>query len=306
MIIKPTLKGILLPSLLATSLTIMACNDTTKVQETELGTVTETSDSGVADNTNQTTNQTTDMTTNTAPSESLMIDNLANYRWSLASAMDRDNQPITALTTIKEQVMLNFNNQDKNTISYSVGCNTISADYELQEQEQKQVLSVKEGMSTKMSCGKLDAVENQLNEWMQGDSTIHLATSSETPSLTQVTSDAVTLVWTGKMTTQAKYNSKGDTVFWAIDAQTKPCADNKTQMCLQIKPITYDGQGIKTEEGKVVEFAGVIDGYEHDETHDQVLRLQRFKTDVDSVLVDNIDSKYAYVLDTIIESSVAK
>ncbi len=299
MIIKPTLKGVLLPSLLATSLTIMACNDTTKVQETELGTVTETSDSGVADN----TNQTTDMTTNTAPSESLMIDNLANYRWSLASAMDSDNQPITALTTIKEQVMLNFNNQDKNTISYSVGCNTISANYELQEQ--KQVLSVKEGMSTKMSCGKLDTVENQLNELMQGDSTISL-TTSETPSLTQVTSEAVTLVWTGKMTAQAKYNSKGDTVFWAIDAQTKPCADNKTQMCLQIKPITYDGQGIKTEEGKVVEFAGVIDGYEHDETHDQVLRLQRFKTDVDSVLVDNIDSKYAYVLDTIIESSVAK
>ena len=301
MIIKPTLKGILLPSLLATSLTIMACNDTTKVQETELGTVTvtETSDSGVADN----TKQTTDMTTNTAPSESLMIDNLANYRWSLASAMDSNNQPITALTTIKEQVMLNFNNQDKNTISYSVGCNTISANYELQEQ--KQVLSVKEGMSTKMSCGKLDTVENQLNELMQGDSTISL-TTSETPSLTQVTSEAVTLVWTGKMTAQAKYNSKGDTVFWAIDAQTKPCADNKTQMCLQIKPITYDGQGIKTEEGKVVEFAGVIDGYEHDETHDQVLRLQRFKTDVDSVLVDNIDSKYAYVLDTIIESSVAK
>ena len=301
MIIKPTLKGILLPSLLATSLTIMACNDTTKVQETELGTVTvtETSDSGVADN----TKQTTDMTATPATSESLMIDNLANYRWSLASAMDSNNQPITALTTIKEQVMLNFNNQDKNTISYSVGCNTISANYELQEQ--KQVLSVKEGMSTKMSCGKLDTVENQLNELMQGDSTISL-TSSETPSLTQVTSEAVTLVWTGKMTAQAKYNSKGDTVFWAIDAQTKPCADNKTQMCLQIKHITYDGQGIKTEEGKVVEFAGVIDGYEHDETHDQVLRLQRFKTDVDSVLVDNIDSKYAYVLDTIIESSVAK
>ncbi len=301
MIIKPTLKGILLPSLLATSLTIMACNDTTKVQETELGTVTvtETSDSGVADN----TKQTTDMTATPATSESLMIDNLANYRWSLASAMDSNNQPITALTTIKEQVMLNFNNQDKNTISYSVGCNTISANYELQEQ--KQVLSVKEGMSTKMSCGKLDTVENQLNELMQGDSTISL-TTSETPSLTQVTSEAVTLVWTGKMTAQAKYNSKGDTVFWAIDAQTKPCADNKTQMCLQIKPITYDGQGIKTEEGKVVEFAGVIDGYEHDETHDQVLRLQRFKTDVDSVLVDNIDSKYAYVLDTIIESSVAK
>ena len=299
LIIKST--TLLLPSLLVASMALSACNDTAKVQETELGTVADTSDTGVADD----TNQTTDMTTTPATSESLMIDNLANYRWSLASAMDSNNQPVTALTTIKKQVMLNFNRQDKNTISYSVGCNTISADYKLQEQEQKQVLSVKEGMSTKMSCGKLDEVENQLNQLMQGDSALSL-TISETPSLTQVTSDAVTLVWTGRMTAQAKYNSKGDTVFWAVDAQTKPCADNKTQMCLQIKSITYDEQGIKTEEGKVVEFAGVIDGYEHDETYDQVLRLQRFKTDVDSVVVDNIDSEYAYVLDTVIEQTVVK
>lgn len=292
MIIQPTLKRVL-PSLLVASLALTACNNTTKVQEAELGTTADASDVVATDK----TNQTADMTNGDgATSEPLMTDNLANYRWALASAMDSDNQPIAALMTIKEQVMLNFNSQNRKNISYSVGCNTISAAYELQEQ----VLSVKEGMSTKMSCGKLDAVENQLNELMQGDSTISL-TTSETPSLTQVTSDAVTLVWSGKMTAQAKYSSKGDTVFWAVDAQSKPCSDNKAQMCLQIKPVTYDEQGIKTQEGEVVEFAGVIDGYEHNETHDEVLRVQRFKTDVDSVLVDNIDSEYAYVLDTVIE-----
>lgn len=108
------------------------------------------------------------------------------------------------------------------------------------------------------------------------------------------------------MTAQAKYNSKGDTVFWAVDAQSKPCSDNNAQLCLQIRPVTYDEQGIKTEEGEVVEFAGVIDGYEHDNTHDEVLRLQRFKTNVDTVLVDNIDSEYAYVLDTVIERTAIK
>ena len=282
---------------LLTSLVITGCNDKQKVQEIELGTTAETNDA-VTDDNDQTT---TDMANDTVTPEQVMMDNLASYRWSLASVIDRNNQPVTALTTIKEQVVLNFDDQRQNNISYSVGCNTISAAYELQEQ----TLSVKDSMSTKMSCGKLDAVETQLNELMQGDSTISL-TKEEMPSLIQVTSDAATLVWTGKMTAQAKYNSKGDTIFWAVDAQTKPCSDNSTQMCLQIKPITYDEQGIKTKEGDVVEFAGVIDGYEHDNTHDEVLRLQRFKTDVDTVLVDNIDSEYAYVLDTVIERTAVK
>ncbi len=284
---------VMIPSLLVASLALSACNDTEKVQKTELGTTADTSEVVVKDN-NQTTMDMTDDAT--ATTEQAMIDTLDSYRWSLASAMDSNNQPITALTTIKEQVMLNFDSQSQSNISYNVGCNTISAVYELQEQ----ILSVKDGMSTKMSCGKLDAVENQLNELMQGDSTISL-TTSETPSLTQVTSNAVTLVWSGRMRAQAKYNSKGDTVFWAVDAQSKPCSDNNAQLCLQVRPVTYDEQGIKTDEGEVVEFAGVIDGYEHDNTHNEVLRLQRFKTDVDSVLVDNIDSEYAYVLDTVIE-----
>lgn len=296
---KPIMSSarVLLPSLLVASLALSACNDTAKVQQTELGTTTDTSDVG-AENNDQTT---ADITNNAATTEQTMIDNLDSYRWSLASAMDSNNQPITALTAIKDQVMLNFDSQSQNNISYNVGCNTISAVYELQGQ----MLSVKDGMSTKMSCGKLDAVENELNELMQGDSTISLTTNG-TPSLTQVTSNAVTLVWSGKMTAQAKYNSKGDTVFWAIDAKSKPCSDNNAQLCLQIRPVTYDERGIKTEEGEVVEFAGVIDGYEHNDTHNEVVRLQRFKTDVDSVLVDNIDSEYAYVLDMVIESSAVK
>ncbi len=296
---KPIMSSarVLLPSLLVASLALSACNDTAKVQQTELGTTTDTSDVS-AENNDQTT---ADVTNNAATTEQTMIDNLDSYRWSLASAMDSNNQPIIALTAIKDQVMLNFDSQSQNNISYNVGCNTISAVYELQAQ----MLSVKDGMSTKMSCGKLDAVENQLNELMQGDSTISLTTNG-TPSLTQVTSNAVTLVWSGKMTAQAKYNSKGDTVFWAIDAQSKPCSDNNAQLCLQIRPVTYDEQGIKTNEGEVVEFAGVIDGYEHNDTHNEVVRLQRFKTDVDSVLVDNIDSEYAYVLDTVVESTAIK
>ena len=53
-----------------------------------------------------------------------------------------------------------------------------------------------------------------------------------------------------------------------------------------------------------MDFAGSIDGYQHDGQHNEILRLQRFKTDTDTVLVDNADSQYAYVLDRVIESTL--
>ena len=293
-IIKPA-KLVLLPSMLVALLAMSACNDTS----------TSTTDNDISAATSMEAVTPIDSNANTADpmtAEQTMSDNLSRYRWTLSTAMDSSNQPISALMAIKDQVTLQFNEQQsQNTISYSVGCNTIGAMYQLQGQ----TLKTQEGMSTKMSCGDLDGVENSLNELMQGDSTLSLV-EGDSPQLTQVTDDATTLVWVGKMTAQAKYNGKGETVFWAVSADSKPCVDNKAQVCLQIMPLTYDDQGIKTSEGKPVEFAGVIDGYQHDGTHDEVLRLQRFKTGVDTVLVDNVDSEYAYVLDAVIERSAVK
>lgn len=296
--ITKSAKLVWLPSLLAASLALSACNDISQTNDSEVAATNTISDvvTGSAVTASDTTNAVP------ATAEQTMIDNLPRYRWTLATAMDNNNQPLSALMAIKDQVTLNFNqHQGQNSISYSVGCNTMGAAYQLEDQK----LSIDESMSTKMSCGDLDIVENRLNELMQGDSELSLVVGEGT-ELTQVTSDGVTLVWTGKMTPQAKYKGKATTVFWAVSANTKPCVDNNGQMCLQVKPVTYDEQGRKVDEGEVVEFAGTIDGYEHDNTQDQVLRLQRFKTEADTVLVDNIDSEYAYVLDTVIETSAIK
>jgi hypothetical protein len=111
------------------------------------------------------------------------------------------------------------------------------------------------------------------------------------------------LVWEGRLTSQAKYNSKGETVFWAVSSKMIPCADNDSEMCLQVKPITYDDQGIKTSEGKWAVFTGEIDGYQHDGMHDEVLRLQRYPLDSDD---STEGEEYAYVLDAVIESAVAE
>lgn len=234
--------------------------------------------------------------------EEKMINTLARYHWTLENATDERHKPLNSLIDIDEPVTLSFNSfQDEKILNYSVGCNTMSANYELQGS----VLKIGDSMSTKMSCGELDEPENQLNEIMQGVSQLSFL-EKEPVLLTQIVDDATTLVWSGTLTPQAKYNVKGDTLFWKVAAKTKPCTSNSAQLCLQIKPIAYNEQGLKTSEGEWTEFAGTIDDYQHDDSHDEVLRLQRFKTANDTVLVDNIDSKYAYVLDTIIESELVK
>lgn len=295
---KPTLKLALLPSLLAVSLVLSACDDISMLNETGGKEKTASSKAEVIS---------TDVSVDATPAidnksaEEKMIDNLARYRWTLVTATNDQKQPLTSLMKIKEQVMLSFNTyQGQNTISYTVGCNMVNAAYQLQGN----TLTTEDGMSTKMMCDDLNIAENSLNTLMQGESQLSIADGTP-PMLTQVTSDATTLVWKGRLTAQAKYNSKGETIFWAVSANTQPCVDDSTQACLQVKQITYDDQGIKTSEGEWTEFVGSIDGYQHDSAHDEVLRLQRYKLDTPDTMsaTETSNKEYAYVLDTVIEST---
>lgn len=286
--LKPVLKIVLLPSLLTVSLALTACNNAATSNDTN-----------VESTANNTTVQSTPAPDDLSDEEKMITD-LARYRWTLVTATDESKQPVTSLMDIKDQVVLSFNKyQGQNTVSYSVGCNTVNAAYQLQDY----ILMIEDGMSTKMLCDDLNTAENELNELMQGESQISLVglVDGTSPILTQVTSDSTTLVWNGRMTAQAKYNSKGETIFWAVNANTKPCTDASEQACLQVKPITYDDQGIKTDEGEWTEFMGNIDGYQYDGKHDEVLRLQRYKLEA----TDEASEKYAYVLDMVIESAVA-
>ena len=293
---KSILKLALLPSLLATSMALSACSGNSTTNDTQVGEqATDTTDE--AEQVAETT-----PTADKMSAEEQMLDSLVRYRWTLATATDSNNQPLTSLLDIKDQVTLTFNHrQGQNTVSYSVGCNMMSAAYQLQGQ----TMLTDGSMSTKMLCEDLNQAEDELNQLMQGESQLSLAESTP-PMLTQVTNEAATLVWQGVLTPQAKYNTKGKTIFWAVSSETKPCSSDGTQSCLQVKPITYDEQGIKTSEGEWTEFIGTIDGYQHDAEHDQVLRLQRYKLDSSDAVVEGSAGEYAYVLDTVIESAVTE
>ena len=310
----------LLPSILAASLALSACQNNSVPNENGVQEEGANTTTNAADNSDSTSDATIENDTTKVDKMSVeeqMIASLSRYRWTLISATDKAAQPLNMLLDIKDQVRLSFSQyQGENTLSYSVGCNTMSAAYRLQGH----TFTIEDGMSTKMSCGELDKAENNLSQLMQGESQLTLVTDSSSknddskndrpkdvnpksdkPILTQVTSDAATLVWEGKLTPQAKYNSRGETVFWAINAKKIACAHNSLEMCLQVKPITYDDQGIKSSEGKWAAFTSEIDGYQHDGMHDEVLRLQRYQLDYNESAEDE---EYAYVLDAVIESAV--
>ena len=304
---QPTKKLLLLPSMLAVTLTLGACqNNAQPAENEELDTTTENAEvtsNAVETESGSATNKTVAVPKVEAAklsAEQQMIANLARYRWTLLTAKDASAQSLTALMNLNDQVTLLFNQyQGQNTLSYSVGCNTMSAGYELQAQ----TLTTEDSMSTKMSCGDLNTAENLLNTLMQGSSELSVS-EGEPPLLTQVTNESMTLVWTGRLTAQAKYNGKGKTIFWAVNSKEVACDEGDSRMCLQVKPITYDDQGIKSSEGKWVTFKGEIDGYQHDDTHEEVLRLQRYQiNDAENPDDDSTDA-YAYVLDAVIESSV--
>lgn len=304
-----TNKRVWLSTLLSASLMVAACQKDASPPTDNKLTDTAEAVEGRADDDRAQTSQSTDETDDVSAEQKMSVVNLARYRWTLSAVKDARSHPLEALDTIKDQVTLLFNQyQGQNTLSYSVGCNTMSAVYQLEGH----TLSTEESMSTKMLCDNLNEAENQLNQLMQGDSELKV-TGESNPLLTQITSDNVTLMWRGRLTSQAKYNSKGETVFWAVNAQKVPCSANDSAHCLQVKPITYDDQGIKTGEGQWAPFAGEIDGYEHDGRHQEVLRLLRYPLKTGEVNTGEMatdspapSEKYAYVLDAVIESSVAQ
>ena len=304
----------LLPSMLAMSLALGACQDPSASSEKNLEATninaSEASNDGGNASSDTVANETISDSANEMSAEEQMIADLSSYRWTLISATDKGAQPLTMLMDVRDQVRLSFSQyQGQNTLIYSVGCNNISAMYQLKDA----TLTIKDSMSTKMACGNLNKAENNLNELMKGDSQLTLVKNGKStddgsiddkPVLTQVMSDATTLVWQGRLTSQAKYNSKGETVFWAVNAKTIPCENDSSEMCLQVKPVTYDDQGIKSSEGKWAAFTGEIDGYQHDGMYNVVLRLQRYPLDNKEKAEEG--EEYAYVLDAVIESAVAE
>lgn len=255
----------------------------------------------------QSNNTMTDQNANTSPNINHSAETkaiisekgLSNYRWQLVSAIDSNKNNLTKLINIKDKVELSFNvNDSQRNVNFGVGCNSMSGHYTLKDN----VLTISEVISTQMLCETdIDAAENILAKSMYGASQLTL-TANKVPLLTQIANNGSVLVWKGELTSEAKYGVKPEIIYWQIASQTQPCPGSTTQKCLKVRPIVYNQQGIQTMQGEWRLFNGNIEGYTHDSTLDQILRLKRFTIDP----VDVKGKQTVYVVDRVVESGLAE
>ncbi|OOR90697.1 hypothetical protein B0181_04565 [Moraxella caviae] len=188
-------------------------------------------------------------------------------------------------------------NAKRGTLSASVGCNILSANFELDDGK----FTTDGTASTKMACGDLSQAENRLFAALERPSTLTFGFRGDVPTLTQK-AHGTTYVWQGK----AKPVGEATTLFWEIDPEPNECIDDSTH-CLKVRNVQYDENGIKVGEGAWRNFYGEIQGYQHDKSVRQIIRLKAYtkQSDKDN-LKQNTATTPIYIYDMTVMSELVK
>ena len=232
-----------------------------------------------------------------APAAPELAAELPRFHWRLQEANAADGSRIEALFARADKpVQLDF---DKGRLAVSNTCNRMGGSYALAAG----TLTVGRMASTMMACAdpKLMALDDEVGKRLEGALSLALA-AGDAPSLTLGNAVGDTLVFAGTPTPDTRYGGPGERIFLEIAAQTKPCSHPlmPDMQCLQTREITYDDKGLKVgTPGAFGNFYDAIEGYTHEPGVRNVLRLQRYtRKDVPADA-----SKYAYVLDMVVEST---
>ena len=232
-----------------------------------------------------------------APAAPELAAELPRFHWRLQEANAADGSRIEALFARADKpVQLDF---DKGRLAVSNTCNRMGGSYALAAG----TLTVGRMASTMMACtdAKLMALDGEVGKRLEGALSLALA-AGDAPSLTLGNAVGDTLVFAGTPTPDTRYGGPGERIFLEIAAQTKPCSHPlmPDMQCLQTREITYDDKSLKVgTPGAFGNFYDAIEGYTHEPGVRNVLRLQRYtRKDVPADA-----SKYAYVLDMVVESA---
>ncbi|HSD15700.1 MAG TPA: META and DUF4377 domain-containing protein [Thermomonas sp.] len=226
---------------------------------------------------------------------------LSRQQWRLSTATDATGQRIDALLVRADQpLQLEF--QRSGTIAIDNACNQMSGPYRLAGQ----TLKLGPYAATKKACAdpKLAALDAEVGNRLQGDFTYRMALGAAR-ALELRSSRGDVLVFAGSDSAEARFGGPGERVFLEVAAETKPCSHPLVpdKQCLQVRELRYDDKGLKVgTPGAFGNFFDEIEGYRHQAGVRNVLRLQRYTRK--DVPADG--SKFAYVLDKVIESDVAQ
>ena len=241
--------------------------------------------------------QAVDSQTSVSPAEStgLTVDasQLGANHWLLTSATDAGNQPIDVLFP-NEDVPLQLDFAE-GRIHISGGCNQHNGSYRLEQQ----TLVIGPLAATERACEPAlmaadQAIAAQFSKPLQ-------VKAIDSGQLLLVSADGATLSWRGEPTAQTRFGGPGETVFWEVAPQRKPCSHGvmANAQCLQVRPVHYSAEGIKQPASADFSlFYGEIEGYQHQPGTRNILRLKRYP--VANPPADG--SSLAYVLDLVVES----
>lgn len=226
---------------------------------------------------------------------------LSRQRWSLSSAADAAGKRIDALL-VRADKPLELEFQRSGNVAIANACNRMSGPYRMAGQ------TVKLGpyAATKMACAdpKLAALDAEVGKRLQGEFGLRMAGGATNHiELTSSTGDV--LVFDGADTAETRYGGPGERIFLEIAADTKPCNHPliRDKQCLQAREIKYDDKGLKVgTPGEYKIFQDQIQGYYHEPGARNVLRVNRY-----TIANPPADaSKYAYVLDMVVENEAPK
>lgn len=224
---------------------------------------------------------------------------LSGHHWRLSDASDAQGKRIDALFTRADKpLQLDFN---ASMLSVVNGCNSMSAHHVLTGDS----LTVNPMASTMMACQDkaLMALDQEIAKRLQGRLALRID-EGDAPVLVLTNAAGDVLTFNGEMTAETRYGGPGERLFLEVAAATRPCSHPliPDKQCLQVREVKYDDKGLKVgEPGAFGNFYEDIEGYVHRDGVRNVLRVDRY-TRKDAP-VDA--SKYAYVLDMVVESDAS-
>ena len=225
---------------------------------------------------------------------------LPDHHWRLTDATDAQGKRIEALFVRAERpVTLDFKD---GRLSVGNTCNRMGGTFIVRGRE----LIVDKLASTMMACTdpKLMALDSELGKRLQGTMGLRMTRGDAPPQLELKNLAGDVLVFASEETAATKYGSAGERVFLEVAAQTKPCNHPliPDMQCLQVRELKYDAKGLKVgTPGEFGHFYDAIEGYTHEPGVRNVLRLNRYTRK--NVPADA--SKYAYVLDMVVETDAS-
>lgn len=239
---------------------------------------------------------TTPAVAQTSPGASGLAAQLARYHWYLQGATDAKGQRIDALFVREDKpLQLDF---IEGRIGIGNSCNRIGGSFGITTDG----ISIGPLISTRMACAdpKLMALDGEVSRRLEGPLTLLLA-ESEPPQLRMTNRAGDALSFRAEPTADTRYGGPGERMFLEVAAQTAPCTHPliPDKRCLQVREIKYDDTGIKVATSDAFRhFYDAIDGYTHQPGIRNVLRVHRYTRKA----VPADASKYAYVLDLVVES----